>query len=186
MATHSSILAWEIPWTEEPGGLQSMGSQRIRHDWATHSQRIFIKTGVVQRPGPGAVHPDATPTWSSHSSRWLQALPWMIWGGAQASTADQPLPPAAQRPGVHPGNQTSTQPSCTTWVLPNSWSYSSTRISVRILWLAEPRSRDQALAAKKEGSSVPVAHQGESNPNRGVCVRVEKVGKCESLCCVTR
>ena len=32
MAIHSSILAWEIPWTEEPGGLQSMGSQRIRHD----------------------------------------------------------------------------------------------------------------------------------------------------------
>ena len=32
MATHSSILAWKIPWTEEPGGLQSMGSQRIRYD----------------------------------------------------------------------------------------------------------------------------------------------------------
>ena len=32
MATHSSILAWEIPWTEEPGGLQSMGSQRVRHN----------------------------------------------------------------------------------------------------------------------------------------------------------
>ena len=32
MATHSSILAWEIPWTEEPGGLQSMGSQRVGHD----------------------------------------------------------------------------------------------------------------------------------------------------------
>jgi len=32
MATHSSILAWEIPWTEEPGGLQSTGSQRIGHD----------------------------------------------------------------------------------------------------------------------------------------------------------
>ena len=32
MATHSSILAWEIPWTEEPGGLQSVGSQRIGHD----------------------------------------------------------------------------------------------------------------------------------------------------------
>ena len=31
-ATHSSILAWEIPWTEEPGGLQSMGSQRVRYD----------------------------------------------------------------------------------------------------------------------------------------------------------
>ena len=34
IATHSSILAWKIPWTEEPGGLQSMGSHRVRHDWA--------------------------------------------------------------------------------------------------------------------------------------------------------
>ena len=33
MATHSSILAWRIPWTEEPGGLQSMGSQRVGDDW---------------------------------------------------------------------------------------------------------------------------------------------------------
>ena len=32
MATHSSILGWRIPWTEEPGGLQSTGSQRVRHD----------------------------------------------------------------------------------------------------------------------------------------------------------
>ena len=32
MATHSSILAWKIPWTEEPGGLQSMGSQRVGHN----------------------------------------------------------------------------------------------------------------------------------------------------------
>ena len=35
MATHSSMLVWRIPWTEEPGGLQSMGSQWVRHDWAT-------------------------------------------------------------------------------------------------------------------------------------------------------
>ena len=35
MAPHSSTLAWKIPWTEEPGGPQSMGSLRIRHDWAT-------------------------------------------------------------------------------------------------------------------------------------------------------
>ena len=32
MAIHSTTLAWRIPWTEEPGGLQSMGSQRVRHD----------------------------------------------------------------------------------------------------------------------------------------------------------
>ena len=35
MATHSSILAWEIPWTEEPGRLQFMGSQRVGHDLST-------------------------------------------------------------------------------------------------------------------------------------------------------
>ena len=34
MATHSSILVWRIPWTEEPDRLQSMGSQRVRHDWS--------------------------------------------------------------------------------------------------------------------------------------------------------
>ena len=37
MATHSSILAWRIPWTEEPGGLQSMGSQRVRRDWEANA-----------------------------------------------------------------------------------------------------------------------------------------------------
>ena len=46
MATHSSLLAWKIPWSEEPGRLQSVGSQRIRHDWGTnflslHSIIIF-------------------------------------------------------------------------------------------------------------------------------------------------
>ena len=35
MATHSSTLAWKIPWMEEPGRLQSVGSRRVRHDWAT-------------------------------------------------------------------------------------------------------------------------------------------------------
>ena len=34
METHSSILAWRIPWTEEPGGLQSTGSKRVGHNWA--------------------------------------------------------------------------------------------------------------------------------------------------------
>jgi len=46
MATHSSFLAWKIPWTEEPGRLQSMGSQRVRHNWAT-SLSLFIARKVV-------------------------------------------------------------------------------------------------------------------------------------------
>ena len=37
VAPHSSILAWRIPWTEEPSGLQSMGWQRVRHDWVTNT-----------------------------------------------------------------------------------------------------------------------------------------------------
>ena len=40
MATHSSILAWEIPWTEEPGGLQSRESQRVGHNLATEHWKV--------------------------------------------------------------------------------------------------------------------------------------------------
>ena len=49
MATHSCILAWRIPWTEEPGGLPSMGSQRIGHDWAIkHSTGVQWRTSEPQ------------------------------------------------------------------------------------------------------------------------------------------
>ena len=41
MATHSSILAWRIPWTVEPGGLESMGLQRVKHDWVTNTFRFL-------------------------------------------------------------------------------------------------------------------------------------------------
>ena len=43
MATHSRILAWEIPWTEEPDRLQSTGSQRVRHNLATKQQHNFLQ-----------------------------------------------------------------------------------------------------------------------------------------------
>ena len=46
MATYSSTLAWEIPWTEEPGGLQSMGLQRDEHNLATKQQRTYTSWGV--------------------------------------------------------------------------------------------------------------------------------------------
>ena len=41
MATHSSILAWRIPWTGEPGRLQPMGSQRVGHDWSNLAHTHF-------------------------------------------------------------------------------------------------------------------------------------------------
>ena len=43
MAPHSSILAWRIPWTEEPGGLQSLGQQRVRHNWATITFTLMMR-----------------------------------------------------------------------------------------------------------------------------------------------
>ena len=46
MATHSNILAWRIPWTEEPGGLQSLGSQRVGHDGAT-SLSFFLSSSYL-------------------------------------------------------------------------------------------------------------------------------------------
>ena len=51
MATHSSHLAWRIPWTEEPGGLKSVGLQRVGHDWATNTYKciqIHVTTTTVK------------------------------------------------------------------------------------------------------------------------------------------
>ena len=56
MATHSSTLAWKIPWTEELGRLQSMGSQRVGHNWATSlhfTSFIFTHTHIIWNPEPG-------------------------------------------------------------------------------------------------------------------------------------
>ena len=47
MAIHSSILAWKIPWTEEPWGLQSRGSQRVGHDLATKQQQLHPLLSVI-------------------------------------------------------------------------------------------------------------------------------------------
>ena len=44
MATHSSILAWRILWPEQPGGLQSMGTQRVRHNWVTNTFTFSLKS----------------------------------------------------------------------------------------------------------------------------------------------
>ena len=48
MATHSSTLAWKIQWTEEPGGLQSTGSQRVRHDKAKLGEITVVHTTLLR------------------------------------------------------------------------------------------------------------------------------------------
>ena len=47
MATHSSILSWETPWTEEPGGLQPMELQRVRHDLATEHALMSVEYNIT-------------------------------------------------------------------------------------------------------------------------------------------
>ena len=47
MALHSSTLAWKIPWMEEPGGLQSTGSPRVRHNWVTEQQQHSWFTMII-------------------------------------------------------------------------------------------------------------------------------------------
>ena len=62
MATHSNILAWRIPWTEEPGGLQPMGRQKVGQDSATNtfSHRLYwagqVKILTKQEPCPGSLN----------------------------------------------------------------------------------------------------------------------------------
>ena len=48
MSTHSSVLAWEIPWTEGPGGLQSMGSQRVGHDIGVKQQQQHMNLIIIK------------------------------------------------------------------------------------------------------------------------------------------
>ena len=56
MATHSSTLAWRIPWTEEPGRLQSMGSQRVGHDLAIEHAHTRTQKKPISVPGTYTDH----------------------------------------------------------------------------------------------------------------------------------
>ena len=75
MATDSNILAWKIPWTEEPGRLQSLGSQRVGHDWPanTHTHTSLIYNNLAMINQPHCVRDDFFPV---VSLRWvLKPLP---------------------------------------------------------------------------------------------------------------
>ena len=90
MAIHSSTIAWKIPWTEEPGRLQSMGSQRVGHDWATSLSlsKGFMPRGTFQCAGHCGesllTHaPTGDPltlagSFCSVSCRLTAPLPWVL------------------------------------------------------------------------------------------------------------
>ena len=87
MATHSSTLAWEIPWTEEPGRLQSMGSWRVGHNWATslslftfmHWRRKWQPTPVCLPWESQGREPGGPPSMGSHRvKQWSHAVFWIL------------------------------------------------------------------------------------------------------------
>ena len=75
MGTHSHILIWRIPWTEEPGRLQSIGSQRVRHDWAINSLLFFFSrvAPTDSEPGGGV---GGEPLCSQEGASSAQEMPW--------------------------------------------------------------------------------------------------------------
>ena len=82
MAPHSSTLAWKIPWTEEPGRLQSMGSLRIGHDWATSRWLFtFVRWRRKWQPTP-VFFPG-----ESHGQRSLVGC--RLWGHTESDTTEE-------------------------------------------------------------------------------------------------
>ena len=61
MATYSSILSWKVPWTEEPGGLQSVGLKRVRQDWG-HTQFLLLALVIPDSENPLNLVPGRTGT----------------------------------------------------------------------------------------------------------------------------
>ena len=68
MAVHSSILAWRIPWTEGPQGLQSPGSQQVRHDWVTEQLMCLLPVVYLQESylGWDSLFPRVPSVWNMH------------------------------------------------------------------------------------------------------------------------
>ena len=81
MAPHSSTLAWKIPWTEEPGRLQSMGSRRVGHDWATSlSLFTFMPWRRKWQPTPVFL--------PGESQGWGSLVGCHLWGRTESNTTE--------------------------------------------------------------------------------------------------
>ena len=81
MAPHSSTLAWKIPWMEEPGGLQSMGSRGVGHDWATSLSRFtFIHWRRKWQPTPVFL--------PGESQGWGSLVGCCLWGRTESDTTE--------------------------------------------------------------------------------------------------
>ena len=81
MAIHSSTLAWKIPWTEEPGRLQSMGSLRVRHDWVTSLSVFTFMHWRRKRQLTSVFLP-------RESQEWGSLVGCRLWGRTESDTTE--------------------------------------------------------------------------------------------------
>ena len=126
MVLHSSILAWKIPWMEEPGRLWSMGSLRVGHDWATSvslhfhalEKEIATHSSVLAWRIPGTGEPGGLPSMGSHRVRhdWSDLAAAAPLPGFPCGSAVKNLPANAGYPWVGKipgeGNGNPLQNSC--------------------------------------------------------------------------
>ena len=135
MATHSSTLAWKIPWMEEPGRLQSMGSLRVGHDWETSlSLFSFIHWRRRWQPTPVFL--------PGESQGWGGLVGCCLWGRTELDTTER-LPFHLSLSCIGEGNGNPLQCSCLEnprdgeawWVA----VYGVTQSRTRLKWLSSSR-----------------------------------------------
>ena len=126
IATHSSILVWRIPWTEKPGGLQSMGSRRVRHGWATNTF-LFCKIKSL-------LEMDCTKMWMYLRLNWTlnNGYDGDFPGGPKVKTSPSNAEGAGSMPGqgakiphdLQPKNRSIKQKQCCNKFNKKTWSTS--------------------------------------------------------------
>ena len=144
MATHFRILAWRIPWTKEPGGLQSMGSQRVRHNWSdwacTHvlqvecvsCQRSYRKS-LTPFDAKGSSPPEAPSDTERTTSLGPRFWGHLLEGGRLClqgwPTCSDPPPPQSLSHWL--------PASCSSYshrFIPHTWCGASPGVSLQYLW----------------------------------------------------
>ena len=129
MAPHSSTLAWKIPWTEEPGRLQSLGSRRVRHDWATSlSLFTFMHWRRKWQPAPVFL-----PGESQGRGAWWA----VVYGVAQSRTQLKWLSSSSSRGSSTVSRQPltlhHTHPDCIIHRFHNEWTEETVSIATPVV-----------------------------------------------------
>ena len=166
MTTHSSILAWRIPWTEEPGGLWSMGSQRVRYDLPTKQQQTTNAQQDMKRPKRPTATFEKLGAKAGYCTQYHQLDEQTTWVTPSAQPLDTPLPSLHKRNNLTPP-QWASRGTCLLISLPPASAGAPSRALpeflvwplIKFYWLRRPRTW-------VHNSMSPLLHK---NYNRWCC-----------------